>query len=396
VNKRAFPTKFDLPFPRSEFEDRFLRVERAMEASELDATVVTDARDFYWLTGSRMRIIRVENPGWIIIWDGEPIGVVRHLELESHQCCSTLKEWVVYRDEGPINPYDPVGATADTLRRLGLDKASVGINFRSIGHAGFRRFEECLPDANFQDFRVEKIRIKKSKLEQECQYRAAKANQDALMNTINEMDIGWSERDIQNRIFEYHEKFLGEDYERSTGMFQTGRHTGHMHLVTWPPEQGAERIKKGDLLYLEPGTFVKRYVGCMIRSVFFGEPPAPVRRAAEASIEALNRAIEAIAPGKTAHEVDKIARDHFEELGLDCQSRIGYSCGIVWSEGPVLAVYPNNPLILEPGHIIHCLALNYVQDWGFIGASEQVLVTEKGNEVLADRDRTCPREFFIK
>jgi Xaa-Pro aminopeptidase len=289
-----------------------------MEASGLDATIVTDAKDFYWLTGSRMRIIRVENPGWIIIGDGDPIGVVRHLEIESHQCCPTLKEWVVYRDEGPINPYDPVGVTAETIRKLGLDHASIAINFRLIGLADYNRFQELLPDVQFSDFRVERIRIKKSKLEQECQFRAAKVNQDALVNTINDMELGWSERDIQNRIFQYHEESLGEEYERSTGMFQTGRHTGHMHLVTWPPEQASNRIREGDLLYLEPGTFIKRYVGCMIRTVSFGEPAPLIRRAADASIEALNRTIDAIAPEKSAHEVDKVGRDYFEKQGLDC------------------------------------------------------------------------------
>jgi Xaa-Pro aminopeptidase len=61
-----------------------------------------------------------------------------------------------------------------------------------------------------------------------------------------------------------------------------------------------------------------------------------------------------------------------------------------------MSVEPNNPLVLQPGHIFHYILINYVPGWGYIGASEQVLVTEDGHEVLADRDRTCPREFFIK
>jgi Xaa-Pro aminopeptidase len=124
---------------------------------------------------------------------------------------------------------------------------------------------------------------------------------------------------------------------------------------------------------------------------FFGEPPNIVKKAAEASIEAGKRAFEATAPGKTSHEVDKVARDYFVKKGFDCQSRIGYASGINWSQGWVMSIEPNNPLILKPGHIFH-----YLPNWGYFGASEQVLVTEDGCKLLADRDRTCPREFFIK
>ena len=218
------------------------------------------------------------------------------------------------------------------------------------------------------------------------------------MNTINEMEIGWSELDLIENITRYHKKYLGSDYEFSKGiMCQVGReHTMNMHINRWPPERAAQKIKKGDLIYFEPGTFIKKYVGSMIRMAFFGDPPPHVRRAAEASIEAADKAIEATAPGKTSHEVDKAARDHFVKLGLDCQSRIGYASGIDWSQGWVMSIEPNNPLILVPGHIFHYVSVHYLPNWGYFGASEQVLVTEDGCELLADRDRTCPREFFIK
>jgi len=134
----------------------------------------------------------------------------------------------------------------------------------------------------------------------------------------------------------------------------------------------------------------------MIRMVSVGEPPTHVRRSAEASIEALNRAIEATAPGKTSHEVDKAARDYFVKMGLDCQGRIGYSNGIDWSQADVMSIEPNNQLILVSGHIFHYISINYLPGWGYIGASEQVLVTEDGHEVLSERDKICPRKLFIK
>jgi len=390
------PPTFKLPFPRSEFKDRLCRLRHGMQLASIDVQIVTDPVDYYWLTGTRMRVKDAENPQWVIVWEGEPIGVVRRLEASTHRCCSILENWVEYIDEGPINPYDPLLYAVKTLKELGLDKKTIGLNFRVNSIETLNRLKKLLPDAEFRDFRTERIRIVKSKLEQDCQFKAAKANQDALMDTINEMEVGWSEREVMETIFRNHEKYLGKDYEWSRGMCQVGPHVMHMHITRWPPEREAMKIKKGHIIYLEPGTFVKRYVGSMIRMVSFGEPPAHVRRSAEASIEALNIAIEATAPGKTSHEVAKSAMDYFNKMGLDCQGRVGYSNGIDWSHGWVLSVEPNNPLVLVPGHIFHYILINYLPNWGYIGFSEQVLVTEDGHEVLADRNRTCPRQLFIK
>lgn len=390
------PPTFELPFPRSEFKDRLRRLRQEMQQAEVDVQIVTDPVDFYWLTGTRMGVKGAENPQWAIVWDGETIGVVRHLEASTHRCCSILENWVEYPDEGPVNPYDPLLYTVNTLKNHGLDKKTIGLNFRVNSIEKLMRLKKLLPDAEFRDLRAERIRIIKSKLEQECQFKAAKVNQDALMDTINEMEIGWSERDVMATIFRNHEKSLGKDYEYSRGMCQVGPHVMHMHITRWPPERAAMKIKSGNILYLEPGTFVKRYVGSMIRMVYFGDPPEHVRRSADASVEALNIAIEATAPGKTSNEVAKPAMDYFKKMGLDCQGRVGYSNGIDWSHGWVMSVEPNNPLVLVPGHIFHYILINYLPGWGYIGASEQVLVTEDGHKVLSERDNTCPRQLFVK
>lgn len=390
------PRRFELPFPLSEYKDRLRRVRQAMQLAGVDVQIITDPRDLYWLTGTR--IVSEQGPGdnQLIIWDGEPIMVVRHLEASSHQYSTWIGNFAEYYDEGAITPYDPMKKVAEKLKELRLDDTRIGVNFRLATLQNFNRLRELLPNAEYRDFRVEKIRVMKSKLEQECQFKAAKINQDALMNTINDMEIGWNQRDIENCIARYQEKYLGSEYEKTRVLCMVGRDCLHMHAEIYPGEAAAEEIREDTLVYIEPGAFVKRYVGSLIRMVYFGDPPLAVKEAGEAVIEALNRAIEATEPGRTCHEVDKAARDYLMEKGLECRGRIGYSNGIEWSQANVLSIEPNNSTILVPGHIFHCIPIVYLPGWGYIGASEQVLVTEDGCEVLADRDRTCPREFFVK
>lgn len=390
------PGRFELPFPLSEYEDRLRRVRHAMRLGGVDVQVVMDRRDLYWLAGTRVVVEQGPGDNQLIVWDGDPIMVVRHLEASSQRYSTWIESFVEYDDEGPITPYDPMKKVAEKLKELGLDEKRIGVNFRLATLQNFNRLRSLLPKADFRDFRVESIRVVKSKLEQECQFRAAKANQDALMDTINDMEIGWTQRDIERSIAAYQEKYLGKDYEKTELLCMVGRGCLHMHAEIYPGEAAGEVIKEDTLVYIEPGAFVKRYVGSMIRSVYFGDPPPAVKEAGEAVIEALNRAIEATEPGKTCHEVDKAAREYLVKKGLESRGRIGYSNGIDWSEANILSIEPHNPAVLVPGHIFHYIPIVYVTGWGYIGTSEQVLVTEDGCEVLADRDRTCPREFFVK
>jgi Xaa-Pro dipeptidase len=390
------PKRYELPFPLSEYKDRLRRVREAMRSAGVDVALLESTRDLYWLTGTRVQEEQGPGDNQLIIWDGDPIMVVRHLEASSNKYSSWISNWKEYLDEGPINPYDQMGKVAEALKEHGLAGKKIGANFRLMTLQNHNRLQHLLPDAKIQDFRVENIRIVKSKLEQECQFKAAKVNQDALMATINDMEVGWSQQDIEDSIERYQMKYLGADYQRPDVLCRVGQDVLQMHQWVWAAERREARIRKGDVVYMEPGAHVKRYVGSMIRMVSFGEPAPTVRRSCEASIEALNRAIEATAPGKTSHEVDKSARDYFVKMGLDCQGRIGYSNGIDWTEANTMSIEPNNSLVLEPGHIFHYISINFLPGWGYMGASEQVLVTEDGHEVLADRDRTCERKLFVK
>ena len=393
------PRTFPLPFAMEEYEQRLARVRQGMEAASVDVALVTMPRDFHWLTGSRVDFWASESPQWVIIGDGEPIGVVRHLEAATHRCCSTLKKWVEYFDEGPINPYDPVGCVVNALKTLGWGSRRIGLNLRVTSLEEYNRFRELLPAAQFVDFRVERLRVKRSIAEIACIRKAVKVNQDALMETIQEMRVGWSEWGILRHISQKHAQALEDEYFRSpwgATSCQIGRHMMHMHAIRTPTEMRQQRIKPGDGVWLEPGVFVKEYVGCMIRTVWFGSPPPEVQRAVATTAEAFERLVVALAPGKTAGEVDVEAREFLRSQGLDFQHRSGYMANEKWQDGGILSLTPDNPLLLEPGHVFHCPIHVHLPGIGYVGVSEQVLITDTGCEVLGDRERSCPRQLFIK
>jgi Xaa-Pro dipeptidase len=119
---------------------------------------------------------------------------------------------------------------------------------------------------------------------------------------------------------------------------------------------------------------------------------------AEVSKEGLNLAIEAIKPGVTAGEVDRVCRDHIRKAGYAeyFQHRTGYSIGIGfppdWGEGRTQSIKEGDPTPLQPGMVFHLIPDLKVVNEGGVVFSETVLVTEKGHEVLT----RYPQELFYK
>jgi Xaa-Pro aminopeptidase len=389
---------YELPFPPEEYASRYRRVQAQMALKGVDATIVTMPRDFSWLTGTRVDFYAAESPQWLVVWEGEPVAIVRRLELATHRCCSVVKEWVEYPDEGPINPYDPVLYAADTLKRLGLAERRIGVNLRVTPVEEYARLQALLPGARLVDFRVEGVRMRRSGLELECVRRANDVNRAALAETIEALEPGWSEWDIVMHLCKGHEKRLGDEYFYSaTGatVCQVGEHMLHMHAIRTPAERKKRRVARGDGIWVEPGIFVKTYVGCMIRTVWIGEPPRRVREALDAVHEALDRLVKVLAPGRTAHEVDAVARDYLTGKGFEIQHRTGYMANERWTDAGILSLTPGNPLVLEAGQVLHCPMHVFLPGIGYVGSSEQVSITATGCEVLGDLS-VCPRRLYVK
>jgi Xaa-Pro dipeptidase len=63
-----------------------------------------------------------------------------------------------------------------------------------------------------------------------------------------------------------------------------------------------------------------------------------------------------------------------------------------WGEGLVMDIAEGNERRLEPGMVFHCVPVVAIPEFGCMGFSETILVTEDGNEVLIN----APRELAIR
>lgn len=395
------PLVYAAPFPAEEYRDRLRRLREDMAAHDIDVTIISDAKSVYWLAAGKAKFDYADNPIWLVVpVSGKVTAVARRVEHSTFErsVSPVIDEVREYRDGGVIVPYDPEPVVAEVVRALRPAPCTVGIAERYVSVTDFRQLEELVPGLTLQNYPIEHIRAINSPAEISYMQIAANANERALRQAIREMYVGINEWEFMQRVHALHVELLGNLYGGSSVSAQTcqiGRHAHDMHPRRQAAEMQATQSVLGDIALLEPGVFVKDLVGCMMRTVYFGDdPPDFLVEAAKASAEGLQRAMEIIRPGVTAHEADAAIRAPMAERGLDVQSRTGYGCGIGWDVGNAVSLTPGNPQPLETGHTLHVICHSYGQ-LGFVGMSEQIVVTDTGCETLANEPDKCPHRLFL-
>jgi Xaa-Pro aminopeptidase len=131
------------------------------------------------------------------------------------------------------------------------------------------------------------------------------------------------------------------------------------------------------------GVILTGYCSDMTRTVYVGRASAEERSAYEAVKEAQLAAVDAVRPGVSVGEVDRVARNSLQKSGLAryFTHSTGHGVGLEIHENPRLAAGQTE--ILQSGMVITIEPGVYVPGkWG-IRIEDMVVVTEHGCEVLS-------------
>jgi Xaa-Pro aminopeptidase len=182
----------------------------------------------------------------------------------------------------------------------------------------------------------------------------------------------------------------GNDDTGFGAMFVGGRSTAMPHGFV-----KGHGVQPGDVLVSGAGANIDGYRSELERTMIVGEPTAEQERAFAAMLALQTRAIEVMAPGVPAGEVELAVVRLAEELGVSGNLRhhVGHSIGLEGHEAPFLD--RGDDAVLEPGMVFTVEPGVYVKELGGFRHSDTVVITEDGRRVMTDYPREL-RDLIIE
>jgi Xaa-Pro aminopeptidase len=209
---------------------------------------------------------------------------------------------------------------------------------------------------------------------------------------FDEISAGRTELEIARAI---DARIVGGGFERTA--FETIVASGpqaalpHAH----PTER---RLGENDLVVLDFGGVYHSYCVDLTRTVSVGPASGRAREVHAAVLEAHDRAIQAVAPGRSRFAIDAAARDSLAARGLGeaFGHGTGHGLGIEIHEDPRItrrtgdaAVAPGKEVnevdeTVAAGMVFTIEPGAYLPGWGGVRIEDDVLVTEHGVELLTN------------
>ncbi len=364
-----------------------------MEAAGLDAFCVFYPARIAYLTGfhhipTERPIVFVLGPG------GYSALIVPAVEKEHAESVPAIDKVDVYFEYPGAD--HPMGRVSTALAEINANPHRTGAD--NDGYArywGYRgpSLTDLMGRAPVDaEMLIESLRRVKSPTEIECiqlscdwAVRAHRRMQAAIKTGMTEMEC--YAPPATETLFEMVREMPGWRPRGFNGngleaMFVGGRSTAMPHGFV-----RGHGIQAGDVLVSGAGADIDGYLSELERTMIVGAPTAEQEKAFAAMLALQTRAIDVMAPGVPAAEVELECVSLAKELGVEGSIRhhVGHSIGLEGHEAPFLD--RGDDAVLEPGMVFTVEPGVYVKELGGFRHSDTVLITETGCRVMTPYPR---------
>jgi Xaa-Pro aminopeptidase len=299
-----------------------------------------------------------------------------HALQETEAACPSLKVWHVTAsyDEALLDCLDDIGVSTVGFEATHL---TVARHEWLVRTAAARRLDVAF---RATERVVEQARVVKDAGELATLRDAARRLTPVARAAFEMVQPGVSERAIAARI---ESAIRDAGYERTAfdTIVASGPNGALPHY-----RAGDRRLERGDLVVLDFGGVLDGYCSDLTRTVALAPPSAEARRVHQAVREAQQAAIDAVKPGIATTDVDRAARRVLEAHGLGeaFGHGTGHGLGLDVHEDPRVTRPRADvaPVPLEPGMVFTIEPGAYLPGWGGVRIEDDVLVTDRGCEVL--------------
>ncbi|MFF2093658.1 M24 family metallopeptidase [Paenibacillus sp. NPDC058174] len=398
--------------PSSVVFERISRLQGELQSGGMDGMLLSQNIDLYYFTGSMQT-------GYAFIpAQGEPIFYVkRSIERAKQETGVTVKELGAFRQfrETLAHDYPGMFSSGQALR--------IAADLDVLPAQTYLKLAELLagPDGNVKlldgSALIRKLRMIKSAIEVGRIEAAAKAVDEALTESLNDLHEEMSELSWIARI-EYELRIRGHiglmrmrgyNQEIATGMLIAGAAgampsyfdgpAGGLGLgAASPTSVSRSLIRRNEPILLDIGCCIDGYIIDQTRTAVIGELPEKLTFAYETSEAILREAEKRMIPGTVCsalytHSLEQALSAglsaHFMGYGADQAKFLGHGIGLEIDEWPVLAKGFDIPL--QPGMVIAVEPKFTFPGQGVVGIENSYLITDE-----SPRPLTRTKEELIK
>ncbi|MFI0090439.1 aminopeptidase P family protein [Streptomyces bobili] len=327
-----------------DYAERMARAAREAVAAGLSGVLVTPGPDLFWLCGYRPTAITERLTLLVLTPEAEPHLLVPALERPDAEAAPgagavRVTDW--------SDGQDPYAAAAGLLRphgRYGVSDAAWALHLLGL--------QEALPLTAYRALTTALPMLRAVKDEHEvARLAAAGAAADATYEDILAVRFaGRRETEVAADLARLLREHGHSQVDFTVvGSGPNGANPHH--------EAGDRVIRDGDMVVLDFGGLKDGYGSDTTRTVHVGPPTDEERRVHDLVRTAQQAAFEAVRPGVSCQEIDRVARAVITDAGYGDHfiHRTGHGIGVTTHEPPYLVEGEEQPLVpgmcfsIEPG-----------------------------------------------
>jgi Xaa-Pro aminopeptidase len=366
--------------PSATLRRRHQLVTEATARHHLDALVVTSRSNITYLTNfTGSSAIVVLTPDRIhFITDSRYLTAVESQQQSAHACPGLE----LVRVDGTYDATLATLAASLDAARIGFDASNVTVSRHAWLIGALAGKPALVPTEQL----IERVRVRKDGYELETIREGARRLSEVAGGAFEEIGLGRTERDIALAI---DSRIRRAGFERPAfdTIVASGPHSALPHA-----SPGERTLSENDLVVLDFGGVYDSYCVDLTRTVALGRAGDRAREVHAAVLEAHDRAIRTVGPGRSRFAIDAAARDWLTACGLGQAfgHGTGHGLGIDIHEDPRITRHSDaadadgDDDVVAAGMVFTIEPGAYFPGWGGVRIEDDVLVTEHGVELLTN------------
>jgi Xaa-Pro aminopeptidase len=282
------------------------------------------------------------------------------------------------------SPVEGADFIAQNAHEMGL--ASVGFEAQSVSYATYEEWKRRMTGVELQPVSdlIEPLRMVKTDDEVDRIRKACQLADACFQHVLRLIQPGVSELDIALEI-EFFFRRQGAELAFPP-IVVSGDRSARPH-----GKPSDKKLERGDFVTMDFGAKLNSYNSDITRTVVVQEVSDRHREVYDSVLRAQMGALEAMKPGVTAGEVDRLSRKILSENELDQYfgHGLGHGLGKVVHDGG--RMNSSSKTVLEPGQVWTVEPGVYIEGFGGVRIEDDVVITEGGIEILTH----SPKELLV-